>query len=81
MATAFSETKPLLEVADTATPRGKGLQEGFKFLSMGAMGFWRNYCAHGDEQQMPYLDALAIIAAVSHLLGKVEAFRDVAETG
>lgn len=76
MATAFSETNPAIKVADTSTVRGKSLQEGFKFLSMGAMGFWRNYCTHGDEKQMPYLDALAIIAAVSHLLGTIEGFQD-----
>ncbi|MGH9645071.1 MAG: TIGR02391 family protein, partial [Terriglobales bacterium] len=54
MATAFSETAPAIAIADVSTPRGKGLQDGFKFLSMGAMEFWRNLCSHGNEQQMAH---------------------------
>jgi uncharacterized protein (TIGR02391 family) len=72
MAHAFSESNPLVPVADVNQPRGKGLQEGFKFLSMGAMEFWRNFCSHGDEKQVPHQDAIAIIAVVSHLLTYVD---------
>lgn len=72
MANAFNETAPLVKVADTATERGKGLQMGFKFVSMGAMSFWRNLCAHGDENQMPHQDAIAILATASHLLHYVD---------
>jgi uncharacterized protein (TIGR02391 family) len=72
MANAFNETAPLVKVADAATDRGKGLQMGFKFLSMGAMSFWRNLCSHGDEDQMPHQDAIAILATVSHLLHYVD---------
>jgi uncharacterized protein (TIGR02391 family) len=45
MANAFNETAPLVRVADAATDRGKGLQMGFKFISMGAMSFWRTSAA------------------------------------
>jgi uncharacterized protein (TIGR02391 family) len=72
MATAFSETAPLISIADGTSPRGQGLQQGFKFLSMGAMEFWRNFCSHGDEQQLPHHDAIAILATVSHLLCYVD---------
>lgn len=72
MANAFNETAPLVKVADTATERGKGLQMGFEFVSMGAMSFWRNLCAHGDENQMPHQDAIAILATASHLLHYVD---------
>jgi len=72
MANAFSETLPGVKIEDIATKRGKGLQEGFKFLSMGAMSFWRNMFSHGDEEQIPHQDAIAILATVSHLLHHIE---------
>ena len=72
MANAFSETVPGVKIEDIATKRGKGLQEGFKFLSMGAMSFWRNMFSHGDEKQIPHQDAIAILATVSHLLHYIE---------
>jgi uncharacterized protein (TIGR02391 family) len=72
MANAFNETGPLVSVADVATDRGKGLQMGFKFISMGAMSFWRNLCSHGDEDQMPHQDAIAVLATVSHLLHYID---------
>jgi uncharacterized protein (TIGR02391 family) len=72
MANAFSETLPLVKVADVTTDRGKGLLMGFKFVSMGAMSFWRNLCSHGDEQQMPHQDAIAVLATVSHLLHSID---------
>jgi uncharacterized protein (TIGR02391 family) len=69
MAYAFNEASPLISIADSSsTKRGKALQEGFRFISMGAMEFWRNYLSHGDENQMSHQDAVAILATVSHLL-------------
>jgi uncharacterized protein (TIGR02391 family) len=72
MATVFNDTSPVIAVADVTTIRGKGLQDGFKFLSMGAMEFWRNFCTHGNEEQMAHQDAVAILAAVSHFLHYVD---------
>ncbi len=72
MAAAFSESAPLIQIADVTTPRGKGLQDGFKFLSMGAMEFWRNFCSHGDEDQLAHHDAIAVLAVVSHLFFRVD---------
>jgi len=68
MATIFSEQNPLIKIANISTARGKCLQEGFKFLLMGAMEFWRNYFSHGDEEQIPHNDAIAIITTVSHII-------------
>lgn len=70
MAQAFNENAPTIpiKIADIATKRGKGLQEGFRFISMGAMGFWRNLFSHGDEKPIPHQDAVAIIATISHML-------------
>jgi len=75
MATAFSETNPLIKIADHSSRRGKGLQDGFKFLSMGAMEFWRNFCSHGDEEQLAHHHAIAMLATVSHLLHMIEEFK------
>jgi uncharacterized protein (TIGR02391 family) len=72
MANAFNESNPKVRVADVSTKRGRGLQEGFKFLSMGSMGFWRNYCSHGDEEQMGHHDALSVLATISHLLNYID---------
>lgn len=72
MADAFSEANPKIRVDDVTTKRGKSMQEGIKFLSMGAMEFWRNFLSHGDEKQMPHIDAVAILATVSHLLYYIE---------
>ena len=41
MANAFNENSPVVKIADVASERGKGLQMGFKFVSMGAMSFLR----------------------------------------
>jgi uncharacterized protein (TIGR02391 family) len=68
MAKAFDENNPLIKIADVNGQRGKGLQEGFRFLSMGSMGFWRNYFSHGDEEQISHIDAISIISAVSFFM-------------
>src|SRR5438876_1513404 len=72
MANAFNESSPAVKIADVSADRGKGLQMGFKFISMGAMSFWRNLCSHGDEDQMPHQDAIAVLATVSHLLHSID---------
>ena len=72
MATAFSEKSPYIKVADLSSKRGKALQDGFKLLTMGTMGFWRNLLSHGDEKQMPHQDAIAIISTVSHLMNIID---------
>lgn len=76
MANAFNENNPKIAVADVLTRRGRGLQEGFKLISMGGMGFWRNFCSHGDEEQMSHHDAVSIIATISHLLGYIDVNAD-----
>jgi len=69
MVEAFDENNPkILVVENVDTKRNKGIQEGMRFLAMGSMGFWRNYCSHGDEKQMSSFDAIAIISTISHFL-------------
>ena len=72
MAQAFDEDNPKIPITDTNTARGKSLQEGFKFLSMGSMEFWRNLFSHGDEPQISHIDAIAVLSTVSHMLNCAE---------
>lgn len=72
MSKAFDENNPLIKITDVANTRGKGLQEGFKFLSMGSMGFWRNYFSHGDEDQISHIDAIALVLAVSFFMNYID---------
>lgn len=72
MGTAFSEKSPYIRIIATTNKRGAGLQDGFKFLSMGTMGFWRNHLSHGDEQQLPHQDALAILGIISHMMNVID---------
>jgi uncharacterized protein (TIGR02391 family) len=74
MGNAFNENNPKVAIADVATKRGRGLQEGFKFISMGSMGFWRNFFSHGDENQIAHQDAVAILAMISHLLNYIDGY-------
>src|SRR3989344_406122 len=73
MGTAFSEKRPFVRIVDTSTKRGIALQDGFKLLSMGVMGFWRNYLSHGDEKQIPHQHAIAILGVVSHMMSIIDA--------
>jgi len=72
MATVFNEKSPYIKIADLSNKRGKALQDGFKLLTMGTMGFWRNLLSHGDEKQLPHQDAIAIIGIVSHLMNVID---------
>lgn len=72
MGTAFSEKAPYICIADNTNKRGVGLQDGFKLLSMGTMGFWRNYLSHGDEEQIPHQDAISILGVVSHMMNVID---------
>lgn len=73
MEQAFSRISPKIKVSDDSDQRRReGLQEGFKDISRGAMEYWRNYSSHGDEEQMPAQDAIAILGVVSHLIYVVQ---------
>lgn len=72
MDNAFHQDAPKISVSsDSDEKRRRGIQEGFRNLSMGSMGYWRNYCSHKDEEQMPPQDALSILGTVSHLMYQI----------
>ncbi len=73
MEQAFSEKGSKISISnDPDVRRKEGLQTGFKDISRGAMEYWKNYASHGDEEQMPAQDAIAILGVVSHLLYVVQ---------
>lgn len=72
MGNAFSEKKPYIKITDTSSKRGLALQDGFKLLSMGVMGFWRNYLSHGDEKQIPHQDGISILGVLSHMMNIID---------
>ncbi len=51
MARAFRLQGPLIRLNALATENDEGIQEGFMFLSMGAMRAIRNVFSHGDESR------------------------------
>lgn len=70
MATVFNPSDPKIKLNDPGWDgkRQKGLQDGFKFLNMGLMGFWRGLLSHGDEQQITHQDAISVLGIVSSVL-------------
>ncbi len=72
MGKAFNEKTPFVRITHLNSKRGIALQDGFKLLSMGAMGFWRNYLSHGDEKQILHQEALAILGVISHMMNVVD---------
>lgn len=69
-AKAFDLKTPVLKLVtiNWDNKRYTGLQDGFKFLNMGLMGYWKNYLSHGDEDQISHQDALSILGFVSAVL-------------
>ncbi len=72
MAKAFNENNPLISLNDMKTANDRSEQEGFKFLTMGAMSGMRNLYSHGDVAQMSANDALERLAFISLLFKRVE---------
>jgi len=58
MAKAFNEDNALIALNQMNSANNRSEQQGFKFLTMGAMSGMRNLYSHGDVPQMPPSDAL-----------------------
>jgi len=72
MAKAFGGNQPPISLNDLKTANDRSEQEGFKFLTMGAMSGMRNLYSHGDVEQMSAMDAVERLAFVSLLFKRVE---------
>ena len=72
MAKAFSLSNPAIKLNSLTTESEKNEQEGFMFVSMGIMQWWRNTLSHGDEQQIPHNEAIGLLFLVSNLLQRLE---------
>jgi uncharacterized protein (TIGR02391 family) len=72
MAKAFGGEQPPIRLNDLKTANDRSEQEGFKFLTMGAMSGVRNLYSHGDVEQMGAMDALERLAFVSLLFKRVD---------
>jgi uncharacterized protein (TIGR02391 family) len=73
MAKAFGADPPPIALNALATGNDRSEQEGFKFLTMGAMSGMRNLYSHGDVAQMSAMDAIERLGFVSLLFKRVEA--------
>jgi len=72
MAKAFGGNPPPISLNDLKTANDRSEQEGFKFLTMGAMSGMRNLYSHGDVEQMSGMDAVERLAFVSLLFKRVK---------
>ncbi len=72
MAKAFGGNPPPISLNDLKTANDRSEQEGFKFLTMGAMSGMRNLYSHGDVEQMSAMDAVERLAFVSLLFKRVD---------
>jgi len=72
MAKAFNENKPMISLNAMTTANDRSEQEGFKFLTMGAMSGMRNLYSHGDVPQMSAPDAIERLCFVSLLMKRID---------
>ncbi len=72
MAKAFGGNPPPITINDLKTTNDRSEQEGFKFLTMGAMAGLRNLYSHGDVEQMSAMDAIERLAFVSLLFKRID---------
>ena len=71
MIQTLNEDSPIIPVADISTKRGKSFQEGFRYISVGIMQYWRNKFSHGNEDQILYIDGFQLILTVNQLVGEI----------
>lgn len=72
MAKSFSGGSPLIALNSLQTTNDKSEQEGFQFMTMGAMRGLRNILSHGDSEQFEASEALELLCFVSFLFKRVE---------
>lgn len=72
MGCVFNKDNPVIKITLCSNKRELGLQEGFMHVSVGVMGYWRNMFSHGDEDQISYLDAIAVLSLVSTMMMTID---------
>jgi uncharacterized protein (TIGR02391 family) len=72
MSAAFSTTSAHLVLADLTTTTGRDIQDGYRFLFMGAQAAIRNPRAHEPFTDMSEEDALELLALTSHLMRQLD---------
>ncbi|RLC10121.1 MAG: TIGR02391 family protein [Deltaproteobacteria bacterium] len=72
MAKTFNERNPQIALNAMKSANDRSEQEGFKFLTMGAMSGMRNLYSHGDVDQMTAIDAIERLVFVSLLFKRID---------
>lgn len=72
MAKSFSGNTPLITLNSLNSTNDKSEQEGFQFMTMGAMRGLRNILSHGDTEQFEVSEALELLCFVSFLFKRVD---------
>jgi len=72
MGKAFGGSRPLIRLADLSTETGRNIQEGFRFLFMGAVRGIRNPDAHELFRALDEDEALERLALASLLMRRLD---------
>ncbi len=72
MGKAFTRNNPMIAINDGTSGNDGSEQEGFMYLTMGAMAGMRNLYSHGDVDTMPAIGALERLAFISMLFKRVD---------
>jgi uncharacterized protein (TIGR02391 family) len=72
MGAVFSGATPSLTLANLATETGRSIQEGHKFLFMGAMLAFRNPAAHEQFSDTSESEAFELLSFASILMRKLD---------
>lgn len=73
MVQTFNEAnQPKIKVTPLVSKSDIAQQEGFRYLNMGLMLYWRNKFSHGDAEQISYIEACSVIFFVSEIIRIIE---------
>lgn len=72
MASAFSETNSRIKITLCTNQEEINIQQGIKFMTMGAMMSIRNPASHGDREQISVGEAMELIGFASYLLKLID---------
>ncbi len=73
MAKAFNGSPPPIQFGDPSTDLGRDIQEGYRFIFMGAIRAIRNRDAHQPFQPLGEQEALEELGLISLLLRRLDA--------